>query len=197
MNLRNAWLVPLLCLINIATAQQKSPPVKEPAESATTTYRNPTVGFRYRIPYGWVDRTKEMQDGNDASKGEVLLAVFERPPQAAGETINSAVVIAAEKAASYPGLKKAEDYLAPLTELTTAKGFKVDGDLAEAEIGSQRMVRIDFSKPLNEKLTMHQTTLVMLAKGQIVTFTFVAESVEAVDDLIDGITFFPLKSKAK
>ncbi len=198
MNLRTSLLAPLLCVISIATAQQKSPPVKEPAEPATATiYRNAAFGFRYRIPYGWVDRTKEMQDGNDAGKGEVLLAVFERPPQAAGDTINSAVVIAAEKAASYPGLKKAEDYLAPLTELTTAKGFKVDGDPAEAEIGSQRMVRVDFSKPLNEKLTMHQTTLVMLAKGQIVTFTFIAESVDAVDDLIDGINFSAQKSKAK
>lgn len=197
MNLRTALLATLLCVINIATAQQKSPSAKEPAESTTTTYRNAAFGFRYRIPYGWVDRTKEMQDGNDASKGEVLLAVFERPPQAAGATINAAVVIAAEKAADYPGLKKAEDYLGPLTDLTTAKGFKADGDPSEAGIGSQRMVRIDFSKPLSDKLIMHQTTLVMLNKGSIVSFTFIAESTEAVDDLIDGISFSALKPKAK
>src|SRR5882757_1862957 len=78
----------------------------KPGEDAQL-YRNATFGFHYRIPYGWVDRTKEMQEGNDASQGEVLLAVFERPPQAAGDTINSAVVIATEKATAYPAVKKA------------------------------------------------------------------------------------------
>jgi hypothetical protein len=199
----NVRIVPLtvlaLCLCSTAQPQRKPPtaPASKPAESAEPLYRNPTFGFRYRIPYGWVERTKEMQEGNDAAKGEVLFAIFERPPQAAGETINSAVVIAAESAATYPGLKKAEDYLGPLTELTTSKGFKADGDPSEAEIDTQRLVRADFSKPLNEKLTMHQTTLALLAKGQIVSFTFLADNDDAVNGLIDRLSFSALKSKAK
>jgi hypothetical protein len=144
-----------------------------------------------------VDRTKEMQEGNDEGKGEVLLAVFERPPQATADTINSAVVIASEKASSYPGLKQAQDYLGPLTELTTAKGFKADGAPSEVEIGSQRMVRADFSKPLTDKLTMHQATLVLLSKGQIISLTFIADSLDAVNDLIDGLSFPPAKLKSK
>jgi hypothetical protein len=135
-----------------------------------------------------------MQEGND---GEVLLAIFERPPQATGDTINSAVVIASEKSAAYPGLKKAEDYLAPLTELTTAKGFKPEGEPSEAEVSGQHLVRADFSKALSEKLTMHQSTLVLLAKGQIVSFTFIADSLDAVNDLIENLSFSPAKSKAK
>jgi hypothetical protein len=173
-----------------------SAPSSKPAEDAQL-YRNPTFGFRYHIPYGWVDRTKAMQEGNDASQGEVLLAAFERPPQAAGDTINSAVVIATEKATAYPGLKKAEDYLGPLTELTTAKGFKPEGDPSEIEIDSQRMLRADFSKALNDKLTMHQSTLVLLSKGRIVSFTFIAESADALDNLIEGISFPAQKSKMK
>src|SRR5258708_5128876 len=135
----NLSAVPLLVIalsLNSAAQVQKklpAPPVK-PTELDTTIYRDAIFGFRYRIPYGWVDRTKDMQEGEDASKGEVLLAIFERPPQAAGDTINSAVVIATEKATAYPGLKKAEDYLGPLAELTTSKGFKRDGDLSELEI---------------------------------------------------------------
>jgi len=171
-------------------------PSSKPAEDAQL-YRNATFGFHYRIPYGWVDRTKEMQEGNDASQGEVLLAVFERPPQAAGDTINSAVVIATEKATAYPAVKKAEDYLGPLTELTTSKGFKPDGEPSALEIGPQRMVRADFSKALNDKLTMHQATLVLLSKGQIVSFTFIADSLDAVNDLIDGFSFSSPKPKAK
>ena len=191
-------LVVALSLSPAAQVQKRATsPHAKPAESDTTIYRNATFGFRYQIPYGWVDRTKEMQEGSDSSKGEVLLAIFERPPQAAGDTINSAVVIAAEKATTYPDLKKAEDYLGPLTELTTSKGLKQDGDPSEAEIDSQRVVRADFSKALNDKLTMHQATLMLLNKGQIVSFTFIADGLDAVNDLIERLSFSLPKPKSK
>ena len=178
-----------LCLGAIA----QSPPDPTQPKADAQLYRN--SGFRYRIPYGWVDRTSEMQESNDAAKGEVLLAIFERPPQAAGDTINSAVVIASEKA--LPGSKNPEDYLASITEVTTAQGFKPEGDYSAIEIDSQRMARGDFSRALNGKLTMHQSTLVLLGKGQVVTFTFVAQSADALDTLIEGLSFSPGKSKAK
>lgn len=185
----------VLALSLVAAAEPpRSPPA--PPTSAPQTYNNAAIGFRYRIPYGWVERTKEMQEGN-AAAGEVLLAIFERPPQAAGDTINAAVVIGAEKSKNYPGLKKAEDYLGPLAELTMAKGFKPEGDASEIEIDLQRMVRADFSRPLNDKLIMHQSTLVLLSKGQIVTFTFIAEGADAVDKLIEGLSFSPPKAKTK
>ena len=198
----NSRLAPLvvfaLSLSSVAQVQKKStPPSSKPAESAETIYRNPILGFRYRIPYGWVERTKEMQERDDAAKGEVLLAVFERPPQVSGDTINSAVVIASLSASDYPGLKRAEDFLGTLTELTAAQGFKTEGDPSEALIDSQRLVRADFSKPRSEKLTMHQSTLVRLTKGQIVSFTFIADGTDGVNDLIDGLGFSVQKSKAK
>ena len=199
MNSRLALLVVLALSVSPAAQAQKkpTPPVSKPTESAETIYRNSALGFRYRIPYGWVERTREMQEGNDAAKGEVLLAVFERPPQVSGDTINSAVVIASLSASDYPGLKRAEDFLGSLTELTAAQGFKTDGDPSEAIIDSQRLVRADFSKPRSEKLTMHQSTLVLLTKGQIVSFTFIADSADGVNDLIDGLGFSVQKSKAK
>lgn len=193
--MNRSLVILLLALPLPVLAQQKAiAPASNPSTD-TQRYRNATFGFRYRIPYGWVDRTKEMQSGSDASAGEVLLAVFERPPQAAGDTINSAVVIAVEKAD--PGVKKAEDYLGTLTATANAQGFKPEGDPSEIEIDLQRMVRADFSKPLNDKLTMHQSTLVFLSKGEVVTFTFVAESAEVLDNLIEGISFSPAKSKTK
>ncbi len=188
------------------TAQAQSKPATEskpPATPATTPnqdaqlYRNTTFGFRYRIPYGWVERTKEMQAGNDDGKGEVLLAAFERPPEATGDSINSAVVIASESAASYPGLKKAEDYLGPLTELATAKGFKADGEPYALEVEGRQLVRADFIKSLNDKLTMRQSTLVLLAKGKIVSFTFIAGSESELDDLMDSLHFIVAKSTVR
>jgi hypothetical protein len=44
---------------------------------------------------------------------------------------------------------------------------------------------------------MHQATLVLLSKGQIVSFTFIADSLDAVNDLIDGLSFSSPKPKAK
>src|ERR1700686_5013074 len=187
----------VLCLTLTGQAQRKTAPAATPtAKSAAhhedaQLYRNSTFAFRFQIPYGWVDRTKEMQEGNEAGKAEVLLAVFERPPQATGDTINSAVVIASESAASYPGLKKAEDYPYAL------------------EVESRQLLRADFTKPLsgktssvetssvetsNDKLTMRQCTLVMLAKAQIVSFTFIAGSEDELDDLMDGLHFGAAKS---
>jgi hypothetical protein len=200
----------VLCLTLTGQAQRKTAPAATPtAKSAAHNedpqlYRNPTFAFRFQIPYGWVDRTQEMQEGNEAGKAEVLLAVFERPPQATGDTINSAVVIASESAASYPGLKKAEDYLGPLTELATSKGFKAEGEPYALEVESRQLLRADFTKPLsgktssvetsNDKLTMRQCTLVLLAKGQVVSFTFIAGSEDELDDLMDGLHFGPAKS---
>ena len=161
-------------------------------------------GFRYRIPYGWVDRTRDLQARDnqnqdespkpesrkeEANNGEVLLAVFERPPEAAGDTVNSAVVIVSEETASYPGMKSAEDYLDQLDEITTGKGFKPDGDAEDVTIDSRPLTRANFIKPLNDKLTMYQSTLVLLAKKQIVSFTFIAGSKDEIDDLIDALSF--------
>jgi len=189
--------------------QHKSAPVPapKPAEDAQL-YRNTTFAFRYQVPYGWVVRSKDMREQeatgkldakektSNVGKGEVLLAVFERPPEATGETINSAVVIAAESAAAYQGLKRAEDYLGPLTELTTSKGFKAEGDPSIIEIDARQLVRADFTKPLNDKLTMRQATLVMLAHGQIVSFTFIAGSEDELDGLIANLHFGPAKAPA-
>jgi hypothetical protein len=177
--------------------RQTTPPPAKPAAAPTEDaqlYRNSTFGFRYKIPYGWVDRTKEMQEGNNAGKSELLLAVFERPPEATGDTVNSAVVIASESAASYPGLKKAEDYLGPLTELATAKGFKPEGEPYALTVELRQLLRADFIKPLTDKLTMRQCTLVLLAKTQIVSFTFIAGSEDELDELMDGLHFGPAKS---
>jgi hypothetical protein len=182
-----------------AHAQNKTAPVSKspgtPTEDAQL-YRNSTFGFRYQILYGWVDRTQEMQEGNAADKSDLLLAVFERPPEATGDTINSAVVIASEGAAAYPGLKQAEDYVGPLTELATAKGFKPDGEPYLLEVESRQLLRADFIKTLGAKLTMRQCTLVLLAKRQIVSFTFIAGSEEELDDLMDGLHFIVAKSSS-
>ena len=160
---------------------------KTPPTSAETLYRNPEFAFAYKIPYAWVDRTQQMQDdSSDPAKSRLLLAVFERPPEAIGDTVNSAVVITAESSASYPGLKPAADYLGPLTELTTSKGFK-SADPSEIEIGSTPLVRADFAKDLG-KLTMRQTSLVLLRKKFVLSFTFIADSEDQIDELIERLS---------
>jgi hypothetical protein len=155
-------------------------------------YRNASFGFSYKLPFGWVDRTREMiedsSDSNDPKKSTLLLAVFEHPPEATGDAVNSAVVFAAEPASSYPGLRSAEQYFGPLTELVKSKGFKVVNEPYDYRAGSVQLVRGDFSKPLGN-LTMHQTTLVMLEKGSIVSFTFIGGSEDELDELVENLSF--------
>lgn len=220
--------------LSFAAASQTAPKGATPTPKAPPDeqlYRNAAFGFRYKIPYGWVERTEEMREqatesradsaearganssssnakggaenkstGDESAKNkfsslsDVLLAVFERPPQAAGDGVNSAVVIASEAAAAYPGLKRAEDFLGPLAELTAAQGFKATGDPDIVEIDAHELVRADFSKQLTDKLTMYQSTLVLVAKGRVLSFTFVAGSEDEVDELIDGLHFGSAKT---
>jgi hypothetical protein len=195
-------------LTSTARAQSKAASVPgqpaKPASAENTAsnddaqlYRNSIFGFRFQIPYGWVDRSAEMQKGNEAGKSEVLLAVFERPPDATGDTINSAVLVASESAASYPGLKTAQDYLGPLTELATSKGFKADGEPYALEVEARQLWRADFVKALSDTVSMKQCTLVLLAKGHIISFTFIAGSDDELDDLMDGLHFGVAKSRAR
>jgi hypothetical protein len=167
----------------------KAPPA--PAESEQDVYCNSDYGFTYHVPYGWADRTKGMQpEADDPAKPQLLLAVFERPPEVTGDTVNSAVIITTERAASYPGLKTALDYMGPLTELTTGKGFKVTQEPYEFPVGSRKLVRGDFAKDLG-KLTMYQSSLVMLHKGSVVSFTFIGGSEDEVEELIEKLAFGP------
>jgi len=207
-NCRLAMITVIVLGLTLAAQTQHktapTPPAKSPAarNEDAQLYHNPRFAFRFQIPYGWVDRTQQMQEGNEAGKAEVLLAIFERPPQATGDTINSAVVIASESAGSYPGLKAAEDYLGPLTELATSKGFKPEGEPYALEVESRQLLRADFVKTLSvktttDKLTMRQCTLVLLAKGQIVSFTFIAGGEDELDNLMDGLHFSEEKSSAR
>jgi hypothetical protein len=173
-----------------------SPPSKHSSHPASTTdlgsihdgaYRNPYFGVSYKIPVGWVDRTKDMQPGNGPGKGLVLLAIFERPPEALGEAVNSAVVIAAEPVASYSGLKTAADYFEPLTELATGKGFKVVNQPYEFSIGSKALVRADFTKALGQQ-AMHQASVAQMEKGYFVSFTFIGGSEDEVEELIGRLS---------
>lgn len=183
-------VVALLLLIPASLPAQQS--TKKPLISgsiANSVYRNLDLGFTYKIIVGWVDRTNQNRpDPDNSSSGQVLLSVFEHPPEVKGEGINSAVVIAAELLSSFPQIKRAADYFEPLSEAATSQGFKVVNEPYEAAVGSKSLVRCDFSKQ-SGKLTMYQSSLVMLSKGYAVSFTFIAGSEEEVDRLIEDLSF--------
>ena len=202
-----ALITPILLPVNLWAQQpassakppaQAKPPVPEPGAISDGVYRNPSLGFTYKLPYGWVDRTKEMQDdstnaSSDASKSLLLLAIFERPPEAAGDTINSAVVIAAEHLSNYSGMKSATDYFGPLTELATAKGFQTIEEPHDFSIGATQLIRGDFTKARGT-LTMRQTSLVILERGYEVSFTFIGGTEDEINELIEKLSFASRKS---
>ena len=162
-----------------------------PQEAQPTTSPNARFGFSYKVPYGWVDRTAQMQ-ADDTSKAQLLRAAFEHPPEVAADRVNSAVIIAAESASAYPGLETAADYFGPLSELTTSKGFRAENQPYMFTVGSRQLPRADYSKPMG-KLTMHQSSLAMLSKGYVVSFTFIAGSDEEIDRLIESLKLSPTK----
>lgn len=165
-------------------------------------YRNSFFGFACKIPEAWVLRTEEMnahdvEGGNEragksekdwANSGRVLLAAFSRPPLAHGEDVNSSILIAAENAAAYPGLKEPAQYFGPLTEIAKAQGFDIDEEPYEFTVGTKTLVRSDFEKDVGTRV-MHQSTLVMLARGYAVSFTFIGGTEDEVEELVGGLSF--------
>lgn len=162
---------------------------------ADDIYQNAELGFSCKIPFGWVDRTQRMQGTDQNSASHVLLAVFEHPPEATSDTINAGIVIATESAASYPKVKTARDYFVPLAEAITAQGSKAINDPYEFSLNGHAIMREDFSKPRG-KLTMYQSSLVVLRKGQIVSFTFIAGSPDDVDELVQNLNFVSVSHAA-
>lgn len=197
-------VISLVLLASAVFGQQPKSPAKVAGGGcrplAGQALKCPKFGFTYTVPFGWVDRTSDMQasanepsgeDGQQAAqpgKSETLLAIFERPPGATGETINSAVVIAAESLKDYRGIKAAADYLGPVSELAEQRGFKVVNEPYEFNAGTRRLARADYSKERG-KLTMWQSTLVTIEKGEIVSFTFVGGSEDEIDQLIGELRF--------
>lgn len=193
----------LLLIVFVAPSFAQQPPKASvsntiPVGSLTDgIYRNEVFGFSYKLPFGWVDRTEEMrQSSPGGEKSQVLLAVFERPPEASARSVNSAVIISAESVSSYPGLKSAAQYFGPLTQLTTAKGFKVVNEPYEFPVDAKPIVRADFIKQL-PSVTMYQSSLAMLSKGYALSFTFLSGSDDEVTGLLDGLSFGKLKKPSK
>jgi hypothetical protein len=178
-------------------------------------YRNAEFGFACKIPVGWVLRTEEMNasDKGEAAEtsapsregpttpdrtaggscpytgcGHVLLATFSRPPEARGEDVNSSIVIAVESVAAYPGLKEAAQYFGPVTEIAQARGFEIANEPYEFTVGTKNLARGDFQEDVGKRVLM-QSTLVMLARGYAVSFTFIGGTEDEIEELIGGLSF--------
>ena len=179
---------------------------------ANGLYRKRALGLSATVPVGWVLRTEEMNAREEANlnpeeeksssqgtprstedgSGRVLLAAFSRPPEARGEDVNASIVIAAESAATYPGLKEAAQYFGLVTEVAKAQGFTVDEEPYEVEIGTKIVVRGDFHKDVGSRV-MRQSTLVFLARGCAVSITMIGGTEDEVEELVDGVKFGAVK----
>ncbi len=202
-----AMLLLSMACVAQKTASRSSLPDCSPL--AGQILRCPRVGFTYKVPFGWVDRTKEVQQSAPAPSkspqapdetageetGRTLLAVFERPPGTSGESANSAVIIAVEYRAAYPQVKTAADYFGPLADVAEQRGLKMDGDPYSFSIGSKQVVRGDFNGD-DKKTPLRQTSLVLLDDGYLLSFTFLASSDDEIDSLIENLTFTSNQRKA-
>ncbi len=102
-------------------------------------------------------------------------------------------MIAAESISSYPGLKNAAQYFGPISEVTEAKGMKPVNEPYEFPVDGKPVVRRDFVKQISG-VGMHQSTLAMLSKGYVLSFTFIGSSDEEIQELIE---FLRLGTPAK
>jgi hypothetical protein len=132
-------------------------------------------------------------EDNAGPTRRVLLAAFSRPPEARAEDVNGSILIAAESAASYPGLKDAAQYFGPVTEVAKAQGFEIDDDPYEFVLGTKKLARGDFQKDVGSRV-MRQSTLVVLARGYVLSFTFIGGTEDEVEELVQGLSFGAAKA---
>jgi hypothetical protein len=189
-----------------AQKEQTNPALPECSPLAGQILRCPKLGFSYKVPFGWVDRTQDMQTeqtdpsqgdihgGRSAPGGRTLLAVFERPPGTPGG-VDPAVVIAVEYRSSYLTIKTAAEYFGPLAEIAEQRGFKMDGDPYSFSVGTKQLVRGDFVSG-EGKDSVRQTSLVLLEKAYILSFTFLSDSDDEISSLMDNLTFAAVNKRA-
>ena len=135
-----------------------------------------------------LDRTAEGGCPHTGGCGRVLLAAFSRPPEVRAEDVNASILIAAESAAAYPGLKDAAQYFGPVGEIARARGFEVVEEPYEFAIGTRNVVRGDFQKNVGSRV-MRQSTLVVLARGYALSFTFIGGTEDEVEELVEALSF--------
>ena len=198
-----------------SSSSSSSKPVKKSASAAVSkldsgvvsagAYRSPAFGFTCKIPAGWVLRTEEMnaREGEDekvdagkkaTDAGRVLLAAFSRPPEVRAEDVNASILIAAESVAAYPGLKDAAQYFGPVSEVAKAQGFAVVEEPYQFVMGTKTVVRGDFQKDVGTRV-MRQSTLVVLAQGFAVSFTFIGGNEDEVEELVQRLSFSVPRAK--
>jgi len=120
--------------------------------------------------------------------GRVLLAAFSRPPEARGEDVNASIVIAAESVKTYPGLTDAAQYLVgPVSEVAKAQGLALVEEPYEFAVGTKNLPRADFQKDVGTRV-MRQSTLVLLARGYVVSVTFIGGTEDEVEELVEGLS---------
>ena len=150
-------------------------------------------------------RTEEMnaREGEDekvdagkkaTDAGRVLLAAFSRPPEVRAEDVNASILIAAESVAAYPGLKDAAQYFGPVSEVAKAQGFAVVEEPYQFVMGTKTVVRGDFQKDVGTRV-MRQSTLVVLAQGFAVSFTFIGGTEDEVEELVQRLSFSVPRAK--
>jgi len=198
-----------------SSSSSSSKPVKKSASATVSkldsgvvsagAYRSPAFGFTCKIPAGWVLRTEEMnaREGEDekvdagkkaTDAGRVLLAAFSRPPEVRAEDVNASILIAAESVAAYPGLKDAAQYFGPVSEVAKAQGFAVVEEPYQFVMGTKTVVRGDFQKDVGTRV-MRQSTLVVLAQGFAVSFTFIGGTEDEVEELVQRLSFSAPRAK--
>ena len=133
-------------------------------------------------------RQGESAKTDNGKRERVLLAAFSRPAEARGEEVNKSILIAAESAASYPGLKDAAQYFGPLTEVAKAQGLTMDEEPYEIAVGDKTLVRGDYHKDVGTRV-MRQSTLAMLAHGYAISITVISGTEDDVEELVDALNF--------
>ena len=150
-------------------------------------YQNTFFGLSYRLPEQLKVNTDEHKSASRAADSDnhhassfILLNASEDTKEA---KVKEGVMVIADKADFYGGLRNGNDYLERLTSYYARQGSDVIHSSVECSYAGKQFFRGDYARPGTTKI-VYMSALVTVRRGYALSFIFTAGSRERLEELV-------------
>jgi hypothetical protein len=172
-----------ICFSVAYSLGQKGTFSPEASNVVGNVYSNSYFGFSYRIPTGMTSNLGTFRRRIKAGEHErtyVLLSAFSSVPPSKARP---GVVIMADEASPYGGLKDGAAYLKRITGTMIAQGWSVSGRPSERAFGGKKFFRADYEK-LGGPFPVYEASVCTVLKGYALDFVFSSGSESGIESQV-------------
>jgi TonB family protein len=188
---RSVLLIFLICPIALAQDNDRAasqPGIAKPDTGSIShgIYTNDFFGFSYPLPDGWYENI-ELRETAHLPEGSLLLFVAD---QHTGRLLRNRLLVIADDESRYLRYHPApnvRDYVAKMVHTQIDKeGKRLAQGAVAVEMSGKYFFRADY-KESSDIATLYKAFVCMDAKGYFLSWTFVADSQERLDLLVNSL----------